>query len=119
MLIGEDEVTSSVADGVPLAPSIFLGQKVIIRSRDAGVHFGTLIEETGCSVTLSKSRRMDRFYIGGNEDSLSGIARHGIIPSEGRISGELETIKIVNHCEVIPIGDEQAKTIEDAPVYNK
>lgn len=119
MLVGEGESAIGGAAAGKSSFSVFLGQKVIIRSRDAGVHFGTLVEETDNSVVISESRRMDRFYIAGNEDSLSGVARCGIISDKGRISGVVPTQKIINHCEIIPIADEQAKTIESAPVYNK
>lgn len=100
----------------------FIGKKVIIRSRDAGVHFGTLIEDGENHVVLENSRRLDRFYIGGNEDSLSGVARHGILKNhkDSRISGVVSVQKIVNHCEIIIIeNSDAAQTIEQSDIYTK
>ncbi len=99
--------------------SEFIGKTVLIRSRDSGVHFGELLSESDNSVVLKNSRRMDRFYISGNEDSLSGVARNGIISEKGRISGELPLIQINNHCEIIPISGEAATSIACAPVFTK
>jgi len=100
----------------------FIGKKVLIRSRDAGVHFGTLIEDRDSHVVLSNARRMDRFYIGGGEDSLSGVARQGILKDDAnsRISGVVPIQKIVNHCEIIALENNSAiETTESAPVFNK
>ena len=44
----------------PAAMDYPIGQKVIIRARDAGVHFGTLQSVDGRSVVLTNSRRMWR-----------------------------------------------------------
>lgn len=94
-----------------------IGQKVIIRARDAGVHFGTLQSVDGRSVTLANSRRMWRWWSGGGEHTLSGVARHGLADrNEVKIAGPIASISILDACEIISMSDIAIASLEAAKV---
>ena len=96
-----------------------IGSKVIIRARDAGVHFGTLQSVDGRTVRLTNSRRMWRWWSAGDEISLSGVARHGLADrSEVRIAGEVAEISILDACEIIAMTDTAISSLENAEVAN-
>ena len=75
------------------------GEYVIVRCRDAGVHAGTLVSLKGREVVLTESRRLWYWKAGGNEHSLSGVARNGL--ADGKIAGSVERIILPEACEVI------------------
>lgn len=103
--------TASAATQYPI------GDKVIIRARDAGVHFGTLQSVDGRTVRLTNSRRMWRWWSAGDEISLSGVARHGLADrSEVRIAGEVSEISILDACEIIAMTDVAIASLENAEV---
>lgn len=107
----QDEAQASPATQYPI------GDKVIIRARDAGVHFGTLQSVDGRTVRLTSSRRMWRWWSAGDEISLSGVARHGLADrSEIRIAGEVAEISILDACEIIAMTDTAIKSLEGAGV---
>ena len=94
-----------------------IGQKVIIRARDAGVHFGTLESVDGRTVRLTNSRRMWRWWSGGDEITLSGVARHGLADrDEVRIAGCVGDISILDACEIITMTDVAIASLEGAEV---
>jgi len=96
-----------------------IGDKVIIRARDAGVHFGTLQSVDGRTVCLTNSRRMWRWWSAGDEISLSGVARHGLADrDEVRITGEVANISILDACEIIAMTDTAIASLENAEVAN-
>ncbi len=95
------------------------GKPVIVRCRDAGVHFGYLGGYSGRVVELKNSRRMWKWWAA-SEHSLSGVARCGINQSKSKIAGELETIILQDACEIIPMTDPGAiNSIQLAEVYNE
>ena len=94
-----------------------IGDKVIIRARDAGVHFGTLQSVDGRTVRLTNSRRMWRWWRAGDETTLSGVARHGLADrDEVRIAGEVSEISILDACEIIAMTDTAIFSLENAGV---
>ena len=94
-----------------------IGDKVIIRARDAGVHFGTLQSVDGRTVRLTDSRRMWRWWSAGDEISLSGVARHGLADrDEVRIAGQVAEISILDACEIIAMTDTAIASLENAEV---
>lgn len=88
------------------------GQKVIVRCRDAGVHFGTLASYEGREVKLSDSRRM-YYWKAAKGHTLSGCAIHGIT-SDSKITGAVKSIILLDACEIIPCTEDAAKSIGDA-----
>ena len=105
------KVDELVIEGVTYVPkentTFFLDEKraVLIRSRDAGVHFGILEKEeftpSGKVVTLSKTRRV---YYWDGAASLSQMALEGVAkPDNCKISVILESNEIVNVIETLPL----------------
>jgi len=98
----------------PASPMV--GKPVIVRCRDAGVHFGYLVGHEGREVTLSKSRRM-YYWKASKGHTLSGCALHGIT-SESKIAGALDSITLLDACEIIPCESGAAASIGGADEHN-
>lgn len=93
----------------------FIGDYVIVRCHDAGVHAGILESYEGRSVTLKESKRLWYFKCKKGH-SLSGVALHGIT-GESKIAGELKSIILTDACEIIPCEKESERSIRDANEY--
>ena len=90
-----------------------IDKPVIIRSHDAGCHFGTLKAVDGENVQLANSRRLWRWWAK-KSVSLSGLALHGMARrSEVRVAGALDRHVIRGWCEIIPCSDGAAQSIAD------
>jgi small nuclear ribonucleoprotein (snRNP)-like protein len=94
----------------------FIGQKVIVRSSDSGVHHGTLRAVDGTTVQLKDSRRLWHWKIAGQGVSLSEIAILGVDHKESKITMTLPDIIIMGVCEIIPTHGIASATIEGAPI---
>jgi len=97
-------------------PSCLIGQKVIVRCRDAGVHYGTLVSYDGREAVLRDSRRM-WYWTCKKGHTLSGCAIHGISDSS-KIAGRLEAIILTETCEIIKCTKEASESIEGAEEHN-
>lgn len=89
------------------------GRYVIVRARDAGVHFGKLDAYEGRTVWLTDSRRMWS-WTAQSGLALSGCAVNGINASRSKIDTQVSKIAILDACEIIDCTLEAAKTIEAA-----
>lgn len=92
-----------------------IGQFVIVRCRDAGVHAGFLVDYEGRSVTLANARRLWRFKCV-RGINLSDVAAEGLRHDQSRISAEVPAIILPEACEIIPTSDTAKISIVDAPV---
>lgn len=93
-----------------------IGQAVIIRCKDAGVHYGILEDYEGRTVTLSKSRRMWQWKAASGH-TLSGCAVNGIDNTNSKIAAEISTIVLPEACEIIECTEKAIATIGDADEY--
>lgn len=93
--------------------NVMIGQKVIIRTASAGVHYGLLEQKAGTEVILSDSRRLWQWHAA-KSISLSGVAAFGIKKEKSNIAPRVKHIWL-DAIEIIPCTDEAAKTIEEAP----
>lgn len=93
-----------------------IGKMVIVRCRDAGVHYGELVNYEGREVVLKNSRRM-YYWRSAKSATLSACAVYGI-KSNSRImafiSGE---IVLPEACEILPCSDESISSIGGADEY--
>ena len=94
------------------------GHGVIIRCRDAGVHYGKLVGYSGRKVELKNARRMWEWW-SASENTLSGVARHGINKFKSKIQGPLESIILLEACEIIPISGDAERSLINAEIYNE
>ena len=95
MIVNSDESKASE----PFKQKQLIGEWVIVRCRDAGVHFGKLVDYEGREVILSNSRRM-WYWRAAKGHTLSGCAVHGIT-EESKIAAEIKTIVLPEACEII------------------
>ena len=90
----------------------FIGKKVLIRSYDAGVYFGTLEALEGETAKLSNVRNIWHWT---GASCLSQIANDGIT---GDKVGPVTSSMILNHCcQVIPLTEKAIKNLESQPVW--
>lgn len=82
--------------------SNFLNAKVLVRTQNAGVHFGTLEEYeptiSGCAVRLSNARRLWSWQ---GALSLSEVASKGVDIKNSKISESVEEIILPSHIELL------------------
>ena len=115
MLLGSD--TDKQESPVKQESSL-AGQGVIVRCRDAGVHYGKLVGYQGRTVELKDSRRMWHWH-SASENTLSGVARCGINQEKSKIQGSLTSIILQDACEIIPISGDAEQSILSAEIYNE
>jgi hypothetical protein len=97
ILVGGDFKPESSGSCVEL-----VGKPVIVRCRDAGVHFGYYKCHSGREVQLTKSRRMWRWWAA-KQMTLSAVAEFGLNKEKPiRIQNELDFIILGDACEIIP-----------------
>lgn len=97
-------------------PKLLIGERVIIRCRDAGVHYGTLVSYEGREVALKNSRRM-WYWKAAKGHTLSGCADHGL-HRDSKITASIKTIVLPEACEIIECTHTAIRSIDDAPEYN-
>lgn len=82
----------------PASPLV--GSHVIVRSRDSGVHAGTLVAIAGRHVSLNNARRL-WYWKAAKEHTLSAVALHGL-GSGSKIASAVSRIEILDACEITP-----------------
>lgn len=78
------------------------GKFVLIRTINAGVHFGTLEEMDGQIVRLSRARRL---WSWSGALSLSEVAMDGVNISSSKISVPVDEIVLTQAIEIIPVSE--------------
>lgn len=74
-----------------------IGTKVIVRCRDAGVHYGTYAGHTGREVRLTDGRRIWRWH---GALTLHEVATLGV-QDDSRISAVVPEVILLEACEII------------------
>lgn len=88
-----------------------IGQYCIIRSRDAGVHAGTVASVNGNAVHLVGARRIWKWA---GAFTLSELSQDGIDPKNSRIAKLVPSIEVIGACEIIPCSTDAKSQIEGA-----
>ena len=102
---------------VPESSAETLEDYVIVRSRDAGVFAGFLLERKGNEVVLKNSRRL--WYWSGAA-SLSQLAIDGVgNPSDCKFPCEVPVHTILGVCEVIACTEKSKKSIAGVEVWQE
>jgi len=83
----------------PSAQSPFIGNYVVVRCREAGVHAGVLMAASGRSCVLSESRRLWYWKPTNGAAFLSGVATEGL-DSTSKVGAPVE-IELTENCEII------------------
>ncbi len=92
-----------------------IGEFVIVRCRDAGVHAGVLVRANGRSCSLTESRRLWYWKPARGAAFLSGVAVHGL--DDASRVGEPVDIDLTENCEIIRCTDAAAKSIREIASY--
>ena len=87
---------------------------VIVRCRDAGVHYGQLEAFEGRTVWLRNARRLWSWKAKAGV-ALSGVAVNGIIMKDSKIDTLVDAIVVLDACEIIDATETAALTILSAP----
>ena len=97
--------------------SQMIGQFVIVRSRDSGVHAGTLASVRDRTVCLTGARRL-WYWKAAKGHTLSGVALHGLDVASSKIAGELGEVVVLDACEIIPTTATAGQSILGAAEYD-
>lgn len=103
-------------DGIEYAPVQNMEDgRVIVRSRDSGVHYGTMAKRDGSEVVLTDSRRL---WSWSGAASLSELATAGVTnPDSCKFTVRVPSILVLGVCEVIDCTAAAAQCIEGVPEW--
>ena len=101
----------------PALDNEMLGQYVIVRCRDAGVHAGVLDAYNGRECVLTEARRLWYWRVKGSGDFLNAIALAGVHP-DSKLSAPVARIHLTETCEIIQCTAEAEKVIRAQKVHN-
>ena len=98
--------------------SIFLWKYVILRTRNAWVHFWKLVYAVNWFYRLENSRRLYYWETDNKWISLSEVAEYGIT-DKSKVCKLLSTIEIIEKewWEIIPCSDNSIKSIQEKKDY--
>ena len=90
----------------------YLNKKVLVRSYNAGVYFGTLVAVEGDTAKLENVRNIWHWT---GASCLSQIANDGIT---GNKVGPVVSSMILNRvCQIMPLTDKATKNLESQPIW--
>ena len=95
------------------ADSPMIGRKCVVRTCNAGVHFGTVSAHCGQQVVLTEARRIHYWE---KAFTLSAVAKHGI-GGDSRVSCAIPEILLTDVIELIPMSEKATKNLEGAPIH--
>jgi len=111
-IFGSAQPAQPTAQQAPIA-SIFLGQRVIVRSNQSGVWFGTLsVAHPDGQLVLEQARRA-HYWTGAG--SCSGLAITG--PTGGRIAGAVAKVAIEEYVEIVECTPAACAQWDSLPVW--
>ena len=116
LTIGQAKELVALFAGTQAPQKELIGDYVIVRCRDAGVHAGYLVDYEGRNVTLKNSRRLWYWVCAEKQHSLSGVAAVGIT-DKSKIPAVVSTLVLSDACEIISTTDKCQKSIEGAKIY--
>lgn len=88
------------------------GKKVLVRSYDAGVYFGTLDDMEGDTVRMLNVRNIWHWS---GASCLSQIANDGITGDQ--VSPVVSSMVLTGVCQVMPLSDKAIANLENQPVW--
>lgn len=90
----------------------FLNKKVLVRSYDAGVYFGTLTKVEGETVRMENVRNIWHWT---GASCLSQIANDGI--KGDQVSPVVSSMIINRVCQILPLSGKAIENLENQPVW--
>lgn len=89
-----------------------INKKVLVRSFDAGVYFGTLTKVEGEAVRLENVRNIWHWT---GASCLSQIANEGI--TGDKVSPVVESMLLNRVCQILPLSEAAINNLEGQPVW--
>lgn len=89
-----------------------VGEYVIVRCSDAGVHAGYLQNHQGRECVLTSARRLWYWKPADGAKFLSGVAARGLSP-DSKVSEEVSRILLTENCEIILCSQVAANSIKE------
>ena len=89
-----------------------INQKVLVRSYDAGVYFGTLTEVDNDQVRMENVRNIWSWE---SASCLSQIANDGI--KGGKVSPMVSSMVLMRVCQILPLSDAAITNLEGQPAW--
>ena len=105
------------AGETPAYDNGMIGEYVIVRCRDAGVHAGILVSHHNRECVLERARRLWYWKPLRGAAFLSGVAKFGL-DSSSKVGVE-QTIHLTETCEIALCATAAAESIQDAISYEK
>lgn len=90
-----------------------IGQFVIVRCRDAGVHAGVLVSHEGRECVLTQARRLWYWKPANRAAFLSGVATEGL-HEDSKIGNAVSRIHLTENCEIIACTSKATASIRKA-----
>ena len=90
-----------------------IGQRVIVRTYSAGVHYGTLQSKDGKEVTLANSRWIWKWV---GAFTLNEIALNGIT-NESKLSAMVPVTVLPESIQIIPVSPKAARILDSIPNF--
>ena len=94
----------------------WIGKFVVVRTRDAGVHAGTLKSRDGRECELTEARRLWYWKVAEKGAFLSGVATLGLDHKQSKVGAPIDVL-LTENCEIIACTDKAAQSINEAPTY--
>lgn len=119
LTIGEAKALASMFGGTAEQKfdNKMIGEYVIVRCRDAGVHCGVLESTDGRQCVLTESRRLWYWKVKGSGDFLNAIAISGV-HEDSKLSAPVDRIHLTENCEIIQCSKEASKVLRNQVIYN-
>lgn len=106
---------AKMLDSAPTSPDPdwAIGDRVIVRSRDAGVLYGRFDGMDGSTIRLTEAIQMWKWFAAKGH-TLIDVAAHGVDASKCKFSPSRGKVTVFNACALIAVEAAAAKSIEVA-----
>jgi hypothetical protein len=94
----------------------FINEKCIIRSKEAGVFFGTVKEIKSDSVLLENARKI---YYWEGANCVEEISTSGVFQDSSKITVEVSSILIFGVCQILKCTEMSIKCLEECKQWKK
>jgi hypothetical protein len=94
----------------------YIGKKVIVRSKEAGVFFGELVKKEGNEVKLKNCRWLWSWF---GAFTIFQIAVEGVKePEKCKFTLTVNDVCVLGVCQIVPCTDVAISSIEGVPTWN-
>lgn len=95
-----------------------IGEYVIVRCRDAGVHAGTLESYVGREAVLTDARRLWYHRPAGTSSWYEGCALYGL-SKDSKVSATVSRMCLTETCDIVLCTETAARSIKEHPEHEQ